>query len=150
MKKTLLLITLAAISLVASAQLKVTSDGKVKIASNLNNTNFNLLVGNTSFGSSRSNVGISGSTTGMTDKRNIGVIGTINAPSGFTDETNMGVFGVVSPISNTHGRNYGLCGMIGFTGDHYGGAGIYGTNYTYSFNIPTNLGLSLKLKTEHC
>jgi hypothetical protein len=99
MKKTLLLITLAAISLVASAQLKVTSDGKVKIASNLNNTNFNLLVGNTSFGSSRSNVGISGSTTGMTDKRNIGVIGTINAPSGFTDETNMGVFGVVSPIS---------------------------------------------------
>lgn len=139
MKRTLFLITLAAISLVASAQLKVTSDGKVKIASNLNNTNFNLLVGNTSFGSSRSNVGISGSTTGMTDKRNIGVIGTINAPSGFTDETNMGVFGVVSPISNTHGRNYGLCGMLGYAGDNYSGAGIYAADYTIYYSHPTDI-----------
>lgn len=48
MKKTLFLILLFATSLAASAQLKVTSDGKVKIASDLNNTNFNLLVGNSS------------------------------------------------------------------------------------------------------
>ena len=87
MKKTLFLILLFATSLAASAQLKVTSDGKVKIASDLNNTNFNLLVGNSSFGSSRSNVGISGSTTEMTGKRNIGVIGTINAPSSITKVT---------------------------------------------------------------
>ena len=130
MKRTLFLITLAAISLVASAQLKVTSDGKVKIASNLNNTNFNLLVGNTSFGSSRSNVGISGSTTGMTDKRNIGVIGTINAPSGFTDETNMGVFGVVSPIINPHGINYVLCGMLASAAENFIVAGMYGADST--------------------
>lgn len=139
MKKTLFLILLFATSLAASAQLKVTSDGKVKIASDLNNTNFNLLVGNSSFGSSRSNVGISGSTTEMTGKRNIGVIGTINAPSSITNETNMGVFGVVSPISNTHGRNYGLCGMLGYAGDNYSGAGIYAADYTFYFNHPTNI-----------
>jgi len=139
MKKTLFLILLFATSLAASAQLKVTSDGKVKIASDLNNTNFNLLVGNSSFGSSKSNVGISGSTTEMTGKRNIGVIGTINAPSSITNETNMGVFGVVSPISNTHGKNYGLCGMLGYAGDNYSGAGIYATDYTFYFNHPTNI-----------
>ena len=49
MKKTFLLILLATTSLVASAQLEVTSDGKVKIASNLDSTNYNLLVGNNSY-----------------------------------------------------------------------------------------------------
>ena len=41
MKKTLLIILLVTSSLAASAQLKVTSDGKVKIASNSNATNAN-------------------------------------------------------------------------------------------------------------
>ncbi len=139
MKRTLLLITLAATSLVASAQLKVTSDGKVKIASDLETSYANLLVGNHSFGADCSNIGISGSTTIMAGKNNIGVLGTICANPSITNVTNYGVLGVVSPINSTHGKNYGLCGMIGFTGDHYGGAGIYGTNYTYYFSVPTDI-----------
>ena len=63
MKKAFLLILLAATFSVASAQLQVTSDGKVKIATNQNTSFSNLLVGSNYFASSISNVGISGSTT---------------------------------------------------------------------------------------
>jgi len=139
MKKTLFLIIFVVASLVASAQLKVTSEGKVKIASDLETSYANLLVGNHSFGAGYSNVGISGSTTIMAGKNNIGVLGTIYANPNITNVTNYGVLGIVSPINNNHGRNYGLCGMIGFTGDHYGGAGIYGTNYTYYLSVPDNI-----------
>lgn len=77
MKKAFLLILLATTFSVASAQLKVTSDGKVKIASNSNTSFSNLLVGNNYFYSSISNVGISGSPTVMTGMNNIGVVGII-------------------------------------------------------------------------
>ena len=139
MKKTFLFIILAATSLAASAQLIVTSDGKVKIASNATTTNTNLQVGTGFYGGSISNIGISGSKSVIENSNNIGVLGSISANSDFSTDKNYGVLGVVSPINSTHGKNYGLCGMIGFTGDHYGGAGIYGTNYTYYFNIPTNI-----------
>ncbi len=52
MKKILLLILLATTSLFASAQLKVTSDGKVKIASTQSTSYTNLLVGNNQYGGS--------------------------------------------------------------------------------------------------
>ena len=139
MKKTLLLILLAATSLGTSAQLKVTSDGKVKIATNQDTSYSNLQVGFHPFGYTISNVGISGSTPVMEGKSNIGVLGKIGANSNYTSDKNYGVLGVVSKINQTHGRNYGLCGMIDFTGAHYGGAGIYGTNYTYFYYSPTNL-----------
>lgn len=138
MKKTLLLVLLAATSLGSSAQLKVTSDGKVKIATNQNSSYSNLQVGNYQFGGSTANVGISGSTSVMEGKSNIGVLGNTYAGSVYTSDKNYGVLGVVN-VNETHGRNYGLCGMIGFTGAHYGGAGIYGTNYTYFYYSPTNL-----------
>lgn len=139
MKKAFLLILFAVGSLTISAQLKVTSDGKVKIASSLNTSYANLLVGNYSYASDYSNVGISGSTTIMSGKCNTGVLGTICADPSITNGTNMGVFGVVNPINSGHGRNYGLCGMIGFTGEHYGGAGLYATNYSYCFSHPDNI-----------
>ena len=139
MKKAFLLILLATTFSIASAQLKVTSDGKVIIASNSNTTSCNLKVGNGSYGGSDSNVGIFGSKTVMEGKSNIGVLGTINPNSSITDGTNYGVFGVVSPLNLPHGRNYGICGMIGFDGAHYGGAGVYGTNYTYYFAYPANI-----------
>ena len=139
MKKAFLLILLATTSLVASAQLEVTSDGKVKIASNLNTSFSNLLVGNNYFYSSTSNVGISGSTTAMAGKNNIGVVGIISTYSNVSSDKNYGALGVVDRVNSTHGRNYGLCGMIGFEGAHYGGAGIWGTNYTYYFNNPINI-----------
>lgn len=139
MKKAFILILLAATFSVASAQLKVTSDGKVKIASNLNTSFSNLLVGNNYFYSSTSNVGISGSTTAMAGKNNIGVVGIISTDSNVSSDKNYGALGVVDRVNSTHGRNYGLCGMIGFEGAHYGGAGIWGTNYTYYFNNPINI-----------
>ena len=138
MKKALLLILLATTSVIASAQLQVTSDGKVKIASNQNTSYSNLMVGNYQHGGSSSNIGISGSTPVMGGKSNIGVLGNIGANSIFTGDKNYGVLGIVN-VNETHGRNYGLCGMIGFTGAHYGGAGIYATNYTYLFSHPENL-----------
>ena len=138
MKKALFLILLATTSVIASAQLQVTSDGKVKIASNQNTSYSNLMVGNYQHGGSSSNIGISGSTPVMGGKSNIGVLGNIGANSMNSSDNNYGVLGIVN-VNETHGRNYGLCGMIGFTGAHYGGAGIYATNYTYLFSHPENL-----------
>lgn len=138
MKKALFLL-LFATSLGTSAQLKVTSDGKVKIMSNQDTTYSTLLVGNKQFFGSASNIGISGSTPVMGGKSNIGIVGTISADPNITNERNYGVLGVVSPVNSSNGINYGLCGMIGFTGDHYGGAGIYATNYTYMFSHPANI-----------
>ena len=136
MKKTLLLLIMAATSLAASAQLQVTSDGKVKIASYLNTSYSTLLVGNRQYGG---NTGISGSTTAMNGKSNIGVLGSIFANSAFNSDKNYGVLGTVDNVNITHGRNYGICGMFGFTGTHYGGAGVYGTNYTYYLSNPINI-----------
>ena len=139
MKKAFFLILLATISMVTSAQLKVDADGKVLISSNQNTSYSKLLVGNNDFGGYMNNVGISSSTTVMNGKSNIGIFGSISADSNMTNDTNYGTMGIVNPINNTHGRNYGLCGMIGFTGNHYGGAGLYATSYTYFFNYPTNI-----------
>ena len=121
--------------------MKVNSDGKVKIASNANTSYSTLLVGNKQFGTSSTNVGISGSKTVVAGKNNIGVMGAVSGIPSITNGTNYGFFGVVCPVNYSHGRNYGLCGMIEHsgTGDHYGGAGIYGTNFTYYFNNPTNI-----------
>ena len=139
MKKALFLILLFTSSLAASAQLKVTSDGKVKIASNLTNSHSTLTVGNNQFIWSSGNAGITGSTTATESKNNIGIVGTIYANSNFSNDTNYGVLGVVGSVNTTHGRNYGLSGMIDFNGPHYGGTGIYGTNYAYFYYTPTNI-----------
>lgn len=139
MKKAFIIILLSATSLVASAQLQVTSDGKVKIASNSNATNANLQVGNNSFGGNASNIGISGHTSPLNGKNNIGVAGRISANSNFSNDSNYGVLGIVQSMNYSHGRNYGLSGMIGDLGNHYGGAGIYATNFTYYFSYPDNI-----------
>lgn len=139
MKKAFIIILLSATSLVASAQLQVTSDGKVKIASNSNAINANLQVGNNSFGGNASNIGISGHTSPLNGKNNIGVVGRISTNSNFSNDSNYGVLGIVQSMNYSHGRNYGLSGMIGDLGNHYGGAGIYATNFTYYFSYPDNI-----------
>ena len=98
-----------------------------------------LLVGDNQYGGSNSNVGITGSTTAVGSKSNIGVLGSINGNSSLSGDKNYGILGIVSQVNTTHGKNYGLSGMIGFTGSHYGGAGVYGTNYSYYYNNPTNI-----------
>lgn len=140
MKKTLLLILLATTSLLASAQLKVTSEGKVKISSTQTTSYANLLVGNSTWGTGSSTVGISGSPATIGTSNNIGIVGTINANSSYSNDNNYGVLGVVSSINVNHGRNYGLAGMIGFNNaTPYGGTGIYGATHTYLFSYPTNI-----------
>lgn len=140
MKKALLLILLATTSLLASAQLKVTSDGKVKISSTQTTSYANLLVGNSTWGTGSSTVGISGSPATIGTSNNIGIVGTINANSSYSNDKNYGVLGVVSSINVNHGRNYGLAGMIGFNNaTPYGGTGIYGATHTYLFSYPTNI-----------
>lgn len=140
MKKALLLILLATTSLLASAQLKVTSDGKVKISSTQTTSYANLLVGNSTWGTGSSTVGISGSPATIGTSNNIGIVGTINANSSYSNDNNYGVLGVVSSINVNHGRNYGLAGMIGFNNAiPYGGTGIYGATHTYLFSYPTNI-----------
>ena len=139
MKKALLLILLATTSLIVSAQLQVSSDGKVKIASNLNTSISNLQVGNQTFYADYSNVGISGSTNVIEGKRNVGVMGIISTATNITNETKMGVFGVVNLENEIHGKNYGLCGMIKSTGNSYGGAGIYASYSAVNYGHPTNI-----------
>lgn len=111
MKKTLFLILFVVVSLAASAQLKVTSDGKVIIASNATTTNSSLQVGGTS-GIGSYNIGISGSTTAMSSNNNIGVLGSISANSGFSTDKNYGVLGVVNPICSESSLSLKYCGKI--------------------------------------
>ena len=125
MKKTLLILASLAFSFTSYAQLEVTSDEKVIIASNQSTSYARLLVGDNQYGGSNSNVGITGSTTAVGSKSNIGVLGSINGNSSLSGDKNYGILGIVSQVNTTHGKNYGLSGMIGFTGSHYGGAGVY-------------------------
>lgn len=140
MKKILLLFLFISVFSVASAQLKVNSDGKVKISSTQTTSYANLLVGNSTWGTGSSTVGISGSPATIGTSNNIGIVGTINANSSYSNDKNYGVLGVVSSINVNHGRNYGLAGMIGFNNaTPYGGTGIYGATHTYLFSYPTNI-----------
>ena len=122
-----------------SAQLKVTSDGRVRIASSQTTSGSTLIVGNRQYESNTTIAGITGSTTAKESKNNVGVIGVIDANSNISNDKNYGVLGIVQEMNYAHGRNYGLCGMIGFPGNHYGGAGVYGTNCTYYYDYPDNI-----------
>lgn len=133
------LVILLAFAIIMHAQLKVTSDGKVKIASTSNTSYSSLLVGNAQYGGHLCNVGITASRPAVEGKNNIGVLGTTSASYNSSGGTYYGVLGIVDQVNINHGRNYGLCGMIGFNEPHYGGAGIYATNYTYFFSYPKNI-----------
>ena len=133
------LVILLAFAIIMHAQLKVTSDGKVKIASTSNTSYSSLLVGNTQYGGHLCNVGITASRPAVEGKNNIGVLGLTQANSDFSNDRNYGVLGIVDDMNYTHGRNYGLSGMIGQLGNHYGGAGLYATCFTYYFFNPTNI-----------
>lgn len=140
MKKLLILISLMMLMAAnTSAQLKVTSDGRVRIASSQTTSGSTLIVGNRQYESNTTIAGITGSTTAKESKNNVGVIGVIDANSNISNDKNYGVLGIVQEMNYAHGRNYGLCGMIGFPGNHYGGAGVYGTNCTYYYDYPDNI-----------
>lgn len=139
MKKAFLMFLSLTFAYTLHAQLQVTSDGKVKIASTSNTVYPSLQVGNNQFGANTTNIGIIGSRTVVDSKSNIGVLGATSASSSFSSDKNYGVLGVVDPMNYSHGKNYGISGMIGQLGNHYGGTGVYGTCFTYYYYYPTNI-----------
>ncbi|MBR5655424.1 MAG: tail fiber domain-containing protein [Prevotella sp.] len=77
------------------------------------------------------------------NKNNIGVSGNASGNNSFlTNDSYWGVIGKVRTENGTHGRSYGLCGMVDdeyINSSFYGGAGIYATNYDYYYSMPTNI-----------
>jgi hypothetical protein len=98
-----------------------------------------LTVGNPTYAYNAS-IGVASSPI-VRNKNNIGVVGSVSANPDFSADRNYGVFGVVDAMNRTHGRNYGISGMIGplGVGLHYGGAGVFGANSTYYYNNPINI-----------
>lgn len=125
------------LTITANAQLSVSPTGHVGINTSPN-TNSILKVG--SYTAGNASVGITSSPL-VENMNNIGVEGAVDANSSYTSDTNYGVIGFVDSINSVHGRNYGVCGMIGYptVGTFYGGTGIYGTHSTYFYSYPTNI-----------
>ena len=125
------------LAITANAQLSVSSDGNVGIRTSPNTSSL-LKVG--SYNAGNASVGLTSSPEVM-NKNNIGVEGAVSANSSYTNDTNYGVLGIVSPVNYSHGRNYGVSGMIGYPygGQPYGGTGIYGAHSTYFYSYPTNI-----------
>lgn len=135
MKKQMLILAMLLMALVANAQLRVDSAGRVGIMSSTINNNTRLTVGNVS--PSYASVGIASSPEVM-NKTNIGVMGAVDSITTYTNDTNYGVLGIAG-LKQNHGRSYGVSGMIGPLGQHFGGAGVYGTNSTYYYTDPINI-----------
>ena len=133
-----ILFSLLFLTITANAQLRVSSDGNVGIRT-LPSTSSLLTVGSNNIGNA--SLGIASSPEVVANKNNIGVDGAVNANSSYTNNTNYGVLGIVTPINCSHGRNYGVSGMIGYPngGSFYGGTGVYGTHSTYFYSNPTNI-----------
>lgn len=135
MKKQILILAMLFVALLANAQLRVDSAGRVGIMSSTINNNTRLTVGNVS--PSYASVGIASSPDVM-NKTNIGVMGAVDSITTYTNDTNYGVLGIAG-LKQNHGRSYGVSGMIGPLGQHCGGTGVYGTNSTYYYSYPTNI-----------
>lgn len=135
MKKQILILAMLLMALVTNAQLRVDSTGRVGIMSSTIYNNTRLTVGN--YSPSNASVGIA-STPILMNKTNIGVIGVVDSITTYTNDTNYGVLGI-SGLKPCHGRSYGVSGMIGPLGQHFGGAGVYGTNSTYYYSEPINI-----------
>jgi len=132
----IMLLTAAA----ANAQLVVSDDYNVGIATEADSFNPMLMVGEHSFfGSSGLNVGIAGKPEAK-NMGNIGVLGTASAGSYYSFQKNCGVIGMTTGMSNSsHGRNYGLTGMINPVSGTYGGAGIFASSSDYYYSSPCNI-----------
>lgn len=125
----------------ANAQLKVDSAGHVAVASSTSNLRPLLTVGNIGYGSiSNLNYAIASRPIEKENKYNVAVVGRVYADQSFTSDKNFGVLGITN-INHSHGYNYGVTGMIGYSSpnSNSGGAGIYGTNYSYLYDYPNNL-----------
>lgn len=140
MKKTLFLLVCLCIAFTSSAQLKVDSTGHVSVASTFSISKPRLIVGDSWFNSTGSSVGVSATPEVKNNCYNVGAVGCVTANQSFTTDKNYGVYGVCD-VNNSHGRNYGVTGMLSFSPGNspYGGAGIYAADYAYMFTSPNNI-----------
>lgn len=140
MKKTLLLLACIGITFTSSAQLKVDYTGHVSVASTFSISKPRLIVGDSWFNSTGSSVGVSATPEVKNNCYNVGAVGCVTANQSFTTDKNYGVYGVCD-VNNSHGRNYGVTGMLSFSPGNspYGGAGVYAADYSYIFSNPDNI-----------
>lgn len=124
------------IAITSNPQLKVNNSGKVGIYTSITNLQPRLTVEN--IFPSNASVGIA-STHDVMNKNNIGVEGAVSANSNYTNDKNYSVLSIVSFMNNCHSKNYGISDMIEPFSQHYGGVGIYATNYDYFYTCPTNI-----------
>jgi len=125
----------------SNAQLRVDSTGHVAIASSTTSSKIKLSVNGVCLGTGKdASIAIAANPAVMENKNNIAVEGIVTADQSFTSEINYGLLGITY-INHGHGRNYGVSGMIGFgsPNSNSGGAGIYGTNYSYYYSLPDNI-----------
>ena len=136
MRRNILLSLFLLIAISSSAQLKVSAGGHVGIGA-LPSTNSFLNVGSDNV--SNASVGIYSSPK-VLNTYNIGVEGVVTADSIRITDTNYGVLGIVTLMNNSHGRNYGVSGMLGLGySQTLNGAGVYGANSAYYYSNPTNI-----------
>lgn len=112
-KSHFIVITMLSITITASAQLKVNNFGRVGIGNVSPNQNTCLIVGSNQYNSFGGSFGISAAPISIINGNNIGIAGRISANLSFTSDKNYGIIGIVDQMNNSHGRNYGICGMIG-------------------------------------
>ena len=136
MRRNILLSLFLLIAISSSAQLKVSAGGHDGIGA-LPSTNSFLNVGSDNV--SNASVGIYSSPK-VLNTYNIGVEGVVTADSIRITDTNYGVLGIVTLMNNSHGRNYGVSGMLGLGySQTLNGAGVYGANSAYYYSNPTNI-----------
>lgn len=125
----------------ANAQLRMDSVGHVAIASSTTSFKPKLSVGNGyNITGKDVSIAIAAKPIVIENRNNIAVEGFVTADQSFTSERNYGVLGITN-INHSHGYNYGVSGMIGWSipNQNSGGAGIYGTNYSYYYDVPDNI-----------
>lgn len=135
MKKTIISMLLLAAPLAIFAQLKVSSSGNVSVGTSNTYSFANMYVGDGSiYNNYESNIGVVGTKNVADDCSNIGVEGFLRPNSSTSWDKNYGVLGIIdSPISTaTHGRNFGVCGMINYVN----GAGVFGAKNMYHYYYP--------------
>ncbi len=144
MKKNLISIIIFIVASVfnAQAQLKVNWNGNVVVGTSYSDFVPNLSVGQNSYyggASDSKQIAFAAKPTAGTGY-NIAVEGYITPNQNYTADKNFGVLGITK-LNQNHGRNYGVSGMLDFSGTNstMGGAAIYGANYLYLYHYPNNI-----------
>lgn len=142
MTKKLMLFALMAVSAISvNAQLEVNQNGHVAIGATNPNFSPKLSVGDFGWPTMNMgiNLGVGARPAEQSGTGNVGMLGYVVSNSALASETNHGVIGA-TVVNPSHGRNYGVSGMIDFNpSNYYGGAGVYATNHVYYYYFPSNI-----------